>query len=116
MFINKIIVKNFRRFDEHGIEICFNSGINIVLGENNIGKSAIIDAIRLALSSGQYRKSLYLTSDDFHIDKYGRRTEQINIDLYFEELSDEQASAFYLLTDGTDTSKAELHVQYQLQK
>lgn len=116
MFINKIIVKNFRRFDENGIEICFNSGINIVLGENNIGKSAIIDAIRLALSSGQYRKSLYLTLDDFHIDKYGRRTEQINIDLYFEDLSDEQASAFYLLTDGTDTSRAELHVQYQLQK
>lgn len=116
MFINKIIVKNFRRFDETGIEICFNSGINIVLGENNIGKSAIIDAIRLALSSGQYRKSLYLTLDDFHIDKYGRRTEQINIDLYFEDLSDEQASAFYLLTDGTDTSRAELHVQYQLQK
>lgn len=116
MYINKILISNFRRFDDKGIEIYFNSGINIVLGENNIGKSALIDAIRLALSSGQYRKSLYLTPDDFHIDKYGERTKQINIDLYFADLSDEQGIAFYLLTDGSNTSKAELHVKYQLQK
>lgn len=116
MYISKIVIRNFRRFDNNGIEICFNNGINIILGENNIGKSGLIDAIRLGLSSGQYRKSLYLTSEDFHIDKYGRRAEQINIDLYFEDLSDDQGSTFYLLTDGTDTSKAELHVQYQLQK
>lgn len=116
MYIYKIGIKNFRRFDEKGIEISLNNGINIILGENNIGKSALVDSIRIALSSGQYKKNLYVTSDDFHIDKYGKRAEQINIDLYFQGLSEGQGSAFYLLTDGTNTSKAELHIQYHLQK
>lgn len=116
MYIKKIYISNFRKFDEIGTTIKLNDGINIFLGENNVGKSALVDSIRLILSSGQYRKKIYVTPDDFHINKYGERATNIKIDLYFEGLTEEQSTAFYLLTDGTDISKAEIHLQYILQK
>ena len=116
MYISKIVVKNFRRFDSEGIEVICNSGINIFLGENNIGKSALIDSLRLALMAGQYKRNVYVTHDDFHIDKYGVRADQIDIDVFFSGMNREQGCAFYILTDGEDVTKAELHLKYILQK
>lgn len=31
-------LKNFRIFDETGIELIFNKGVNEIIGENNSGK------------------------------------------------------------------------------
>ena len=43
MYLKKLIVKNFRIFDESGIELIFNKGINAIIGENNSGKMCIRD-------------------------------------------------------------------------
>ena len=51
MYLEKIKISNFRCFDSIGIESCFNKGVNSVIGENNAGKSALIDAIRIAFSA-----------------------------------------------------------------
>ena len=116
MFISKIFVKNFRKFDDEGTTFVFQKGINVILGENNGGKSSLIDVIRLALASGKYKKNLYTNVSDFHINDFGDRASEIIIDIYFEGLLDEQGVAFYPLTDGTDTSKAELHINYKIYK
>ncbi len=39
MYLKKLIIKNFRIFDEMGIELIFNEGVNAIIGENNSGKS-----------------------------------------------------------------------------
>jgi putative ATP-dependent endonuclease of the OLD family len=49
MYISKLLVKNFRLFQE--LDLTFNSGLNVVVGENNSGKTALIDAIRLTLDT-----------------------------------------------------------------
>lgn len=116
MYISKLFVRNFRKFDNEGITFNFRKGINIILGENNVGKSSIIDVLRLALSSGQYRKGIYANISDFHINEYGERENKIEIDIYFEDLSEEQGIAFYKLTDGTNTQKAQLHIIYEIYK
>lgn len=116
MYIKKIFVKNFRKFSDEGTTFDFRKGINIILGENNGGKSSIIDILRLALSSGQYRKGIYVNILDFNINEYGERANKIEIDIYFEDLSEEQAVAFYKLTNGTDIQKAELHITYEIYK
>lgn len=59
MYLRKLIVKNFRIFDEIGIELFFNKGVNAIIGENNSGKSSIIDAIRLVYSTVTYRKDIF---------------------------------------------------------
>lgn len=116
MYISKVYVRNFRKFNENGTTFNFKKGINVLIGENNGGKSSIIDALRLALSAGQYRKGLYVNTSDFHINEFGERSNEINIDIYFEELSPDQGTAFYYLTDGADASKAELHIKYSIHK
>ena len=114
MYIEKVYIRNFRKIGDEGISFNCNKGVNIILGENNTGKSAVIDALRLVLSAGEYRKSFYVKPSDFHIDKYGEQAKTINIDVYFNELTAEQATAFYMLTNGKKINKAELHIQYSL--
>lgn len=43
MHITDIEIKNFRIFDE--LKITLNKGMNLLIGENNSGKTALIDAI-----------------------------------------------------------------------
>lgn len=45
MFISKLKIKNFKCFDE--VEIKFDPNFNLIIGENNSGKSTIFDALRL---------------------------------------------------------------------
>lgn len=112
MYIEKIYIRNFRKIGDKGLFFNCNKGVNIILGENNVGKSAVIDAIRLALSAGEYRNRLYVKPTDFHINKYGEQAKIINIDVYFDELTSDQATAFYMLTNGKNLNKAELHIEY----
>ena len=52
MAIKKIKIWNFKKYKQFECE--FNSGINILVGDNECGKSTILDAIHLALT-GTYR-------------------------------------------------------------
>lgn len=45
MFISKLKIKNFKCFEE--VEINFDPNFNLIIGENNSGKSTIFDALRL---------------------------------------------------------------------
>ena len=60
MYIKKMSIKNFRAFDEDGITLQFNNGVNAIIGENNSGKSAVMDAIRIAYSTVTYKKISFL--------------------------------------------------------
>lgn len=65
MYISDVIIKNFRCFGEEGIAIRFNRGLNVLVGENDSGKSAVLDAIRIVL--GTTDQSWYrLSNKDFH--------------------------------------------------
>lgn len=114
MYIEKVYIKNYRIIGSAGVTFKCNKGINVILGENNSGKSAVIDALRLALSAGVYRKNIFIKTSDFHINKYGEQADSINIDIFFNELTEEQATAFFMLTNGNDLKKAELHIEYNL--
>lgn len=116
MYISKLEIKNFRTFNADGISISLNDGINILVGENNVGKSTIIDALRLVATSLQYKRDIYIKKDDFHIDEFGNQANKITIKIRFSELSEEQQTAFYELMDGSDMTSATLYVCYFLQK
>jgi len=48
MYLATLRVKNFRRFEEAALT--FKPGLNVIVGENNGGKTAIIDGIRAILN------------------------------------------------------------------
>ena len=56
MYISKIELRNFRIFDEVGITVYVQKAINAIISENNSGKSAIVDALRIAFSTVPYAK------------------------------------------------------------
>jgi len=89
MFIKKVFIRNFRVFGDEGVEFVFNRGVNAIIGENNTGKSALIDAIRIAFSFVQYsNKDVYFKKSDFHVNRKGKRAETAYIDIYLDDAPD----------------------------
>ena len=86
MYIKKMSIKNFRAFDEDGITLQFNNGVNAIIGENNSGKSAVMDAIRIAYSTVTYKKDIFFTRADFHVNEDGNSAEFALFDVYLEEV------------------------------
>lgn len=86
MYIEKLTIKNFRAFDEDGITLQFNKGVNAIIGENNSGKSTVMDAIRIAFSTVTYKKDIFFTRADFHVSEDGNAAEFALFDIYLEEV------------------------------
>ena len=49
MYISELKLENFRKYKN--LNIKFNEGLNVIVGENNSGKTAIIDAMRILLGT-----------------------------------------------------------------
>ncbi len=86
MYLKKLIIKNFRIFDETGIELIFNKGINAIIGENNSGKSSIIDALRIVFSTVTYKKDIFFSKADFHVSEDGTVANYAQFDVYLEDV------------------------------
>ncbi len=61
MYIARVEIKNFRCFKEQIVR--FNEGVNVIIGENNAGKTALLKALGLVFDS---RTRGRLTMHDFH--------------------------------------------------
>lgn len=121
MYLVSVRAENFRIFgsspkrqgdDDCSLHLDFGRETNILVGENDSGKSAIIDAIRLCLlttATDFYR----ITQDDFHVDAK-ERADEFTITCSFADLTKaEQATFLELLT--TDSGTATLHITVRAQ-
>lgn len=86
MYLKRLDIKNFRVFDQNGVTLAFNQGVNAIIGENNSGKSSVIDAIRIAYSTLTYRKDIFFSKSDFHISEDGTVADYAQFDVYLEEV------------------------------
>ena len=115
MYLSKICIKNFRAFDY--IELEFNSGVNIIIGENNSGKSAIIDALRICLGYGKSEKDFYIKESDIHINQNNpnEKNKKIQLDMIFEVGNNSTVREcfydFFSLKDGKVT--IQLHLKFE---
>jgi putative ATP-dependent endonuclease of OLD family len=119
MYISKLRICNFRKYgsrttdnhDDYGITVNFNSKLNVLVGENDSGKTAIIDAIKLILGtqSNDYAK---LEIEDFYLQE-GKdeesRSKEFKIECIIEGFSIEEASKFiewlsFKDNDGSESS------------
>src|SRR5574344_1256745 len=105
MFIEKLEIKNFRGIKK--AEISFNKAINILIGSNNIGKSAIIDSLRLVFSYGSSQKrDIYISESDFHISSSIGLSDTIEFHVRFKIENPLEAGMFYdLLTIDPSTAE-----------
>ncbi len=121
MILSCLKLWNFRRFGADGVidlgspnlVVPFQKGLNVLIGENDSGKSAIIDAIRLTL--GTYSTEWTRIADE---DFYGDST-HLRIELVFTDLSDDEAKHFieWLSAEGkAPDCQITLHVNYDVKR
>jgi putative ATP-dependent endonuclease of the OLD family len=83
MRLLKLHIRNFRKIED--LTVTFPEGLTVIVGENNAGKTAIIDALRLMLFSSRDFETLRLNEDDF---RRGSHNAPIEISCTFCGLSD----------------------------
>jgi putative ATP-dependent endonuclease of OLD family len=97
MYLSNIKLWNFRKFgssDEQDyqtnphLDLNLTRGLNVIIGENDSGKTAIIDAVKLVLKTHSYD---YIRVDDKDFYKESNR---FRIELKFEDLKPEEAKNF----------------------
>ncbi len=97
MYISNIEIKNFRMFKELTLKL--NKGLNVFVGENNSGKTAILDSIRYVLGTNS-TENIIVEEEDFHKDE-----REFSIKLIFSDLSSKEAGAFAEYLTYTDDNK-----------
>lgn len=96
MHLSEVYVENFRVFgsskDDQHLCLSLRPGLNVIVGENDSGKSAIIDAIRYVLwtTSLEYHR---LTEDDFHV-MGSEHAEDLTLRCRFSDLSRQEQARF----------------------
>jgi putative ATP-dependent endonuclease of OLD family len=105
MHLKRIRARNFRSFGDGTtapeLDLELHPGLNILVGENDAGKTSIVDAIRQVLLTTSY-ESIRLFEQDFHIHG-AQRSQTLSIEATLCELSkDQQATVLEWLTLETD--------------
>ena len=98
-------IRNFRKIED--LEITFPKGLTVIVGENNAGKTAIIDALRLMIFSGRDFETLRLNEDDF---RRGSDNAPIEISCTFCELEDDDE--VYFQECLVDIGNGRFHAQF----
>ena len=99
MYLSRLRLWNFRKYcsgadNKPGVEVHFHEGLNVLIGENDSGKTAIIDAIRYVLrtQSGEY---IQFDDKDFYQDEQGNRKDEFKIECVFDGLNEQDSGLFW---------------------
>lgn len=107
MYISKVKVENFRNLKN--FELNLNEGLNVILGENNVGKTNFVSALRIALNYFfDPIEPINLSKDDIYKDIEGRQDflKPIKITLVFNGIDSIPLEAEFqsILADDTSIS------------
>jgi len=95
MYLSELRLWNFRKYGndsfdlEHPhLRVPFAKKINVLVGENDSGKTAIVDAIKLVLKTNAL-EYIHITDDDFY-----NGSKHLRIEMTLAEVSDDEATLF----------------------
>ncbi|MEB2774554.1 AAA family ATPase [Algoriphagus sp. D3-2-R+10] len=129
MYINKIIIQNYRNFLSSEIEM---KPFTLVIGENNIGKTNILNAIGLIFSQEiTFFKKRFLEIDDFNYDIIKSFKEKVadksilnlneielpsvKIEAFLKDFTDEQAAIVADWCINRELTKAKIVYEFSPQ-
>ena len=121
MYLSTIKLWNFRKFgsdseidlEKPNLYLNLTKGLNVIIGENDSGKTAIIDAVKLVLKTHSY-DYIRVEDKDFH-----KTTSRFRIELTFENLIPDEAKNFteWLGWTGTgEEAKPILKINYDVRR
>ena len=103
MYLSRLRIENFRAFGEgkEGFEVELHPGVTALIGRNDSGKSAVIDAIRYVLLTRD-QEYIPVLEDDLHVDEDGNTASEISICCTFSSLTDAETVSYTHLTLPTN--------------
>lgn len=125
MYLSELKLWNFRKYGSShdaegrelpGLHIKFNKDFNLLVGENDSGKTAIIDAIKhvLLTQSGEYQR---FDIDDFHLPKNAaseaQRAKELMIECVFRGFEEKEAKNFleWLNSEDDENSQKQFYLR-----
>lgn len=119
MIVSELKLYNFRKFSGNpGLSLTFHKGLNAIIGENDSGKTAIIDALKLVLLT-QSNEYIRPTEYDFYQSPEGESVSEFRIECTISEFLTNEAKNFieYLNFEKEgDAIKYYLHLHYRAWK
>ena len=97
MIVSELRIFNFRRFKSvdgaPGLQITFHKGLNALIGENDSGKTAVIDALKLVLLT-QSNEHIRPVDEDFYKPINGEACSEFKIGCTITEFTQNEAKNF----------------------
>lgn len=96
MYLSNIKLWNFRKFGNIGdinlqhpnLNLSLTKGLNVLIGENDSGKSAILEAIKMVLKTHSYERLMWVKEDFYE------GTDELRIELLIDGLTNSEAAHF----------------------
>lgn len=109
MYLATLNIAGFKNF-EAPYEISFCKGLSVLVGENGVGKSAVVDAIRLLLLEDEFGRNL-VSEAAFHAPFDDPRSAVAAFELHatFDGLSQEETIVFLPWTDSVNKALLTFH-------
>lgn len=116
MYLKNLKIWNFRCFgqgenNEPGLTLDFNPRLNLLVGANDSGKTAIIDAIRYCLGTQTY-DPIRIDEEDFYQSDTKERAKEFKIEITFAGFTDTEAGQFLEWLHFNDKNEAELTIRF----
>jgi len=111
VYLAQLNISNFRKLQK--AELSFQPGLNILVGANNVGKTAVVDALR-ALLAGHEEPYPRLDIEDLHHPKGGTPAGDIVFQYIFRELDADDEADFLaaLKPDAAGNLEAHITIRY----
>ena len=107
MEIEKVIIKGFRNYAEATVNL---QSKTLLIGANDAGKTNFVYALRILLDKSLSESDLEPSESDFHIDKKGMQHEELSIDIYFKEITED---AVLSVLKGNVSSEGKSVLRYE---
>lgn len=117
MHLALVEISNFRNIES--LSARFRPGLNVLLGENNVGKTNLLDAIRWALGVQSVRREglVLIDHEDRHRRPDGTYVDApVRVSLHFEGLNEDERADFLEILNydesQPDKSSATIHCEW----
>lgn len=115
MIVSKLRLYNFRQFQSvdgaPGLEITFHKGLNALVGENDSGKTAVIDALKLVLLT-QSNEYIRPSDEDFYKPMGEEACSEFKIDCTISDFTQNEAKNFI---EYLSFNRSENGIEYTLE-
>lgn len=115
MYLERVSIKGFRLFEN--LDLVLNPGLNVLVGENDSGKTSLIDAIRHVLGSNSSERA-FISETDFHenADTFSIQLKFSKVEAHAHRFVEHLSHEEYQDDNGMTKRKPVLYVQLSAKK